>query len=524
MALVTIAMGLWLGLAWADGPPAQCRLPDLPVHDQDGVGMCASSTASLLMQHNLGLANAPSALALSITHSGIDGEEADAFFFTKTENGKSEERLFNWGAITCKVIDTAKEEGFCDYQRFGFDFIGSSDPLGSQQSLLMGMARFLAGRESDIRSLREDLRDPAKRGAATQRLAFFFADRDRQCANTNARDFIARRMLERRVAGWRHHLAGTTNPTQQRTLRRLIRETVNEDGSFKAAPLDYLSTFLESDLVPMLERHQQDGSVPLVKSEDLFTTWWGLRFDLNTSFLPYSTTNNAAHYISDFRAYGPCRENESSYALRGYLNAPLCMVPPDAPLQDEHVRQARDLIGTLSRMAEGSLDMQASIVNILSPSCAAEMVARRGSFSADCEENSIEGSSSSRRARERTLQHLCQGRAVGLSICTGFFVATTPVDSSFCEDTTLQGVANHGKHAVTVVGQRMMNDKRQFLVQNSWGRSCPFMQHPDNQVPTALRPLVECELGADGRPSGRFWVEEQLLFNNSFRYSTLTRD
>ena len=141
-------------------------------------------------------------------------------------------------------------------------------------------------------------------------------------------------------------------------------------------------------------------------------------------------------------------------------------------------------------------------------------------YSNNCVAKSIKSVENATAAKSTAIQEVCAGRAVALSVCTGFFKATTPIDSKFC-DNDVPGVVDHDRHAVTLIGHRPgPSGKRQFLIQNSWGNSCPFTQHEDSTYPAALVGLVECELSPGGLPTGRFWVEEDLLFNNTYSMST----
>jgi hypothetical protein len=200
----------------------------------------------------------------------------------------------------------------------------------------------------------------------------------------------------------------------------------------------------------------------------------------------------------------------------------MCEVPPSDALAPQATAQAQQLINSLRSMANDQLDFQVGLVNIISPACAAQMSQRDDSYSGDCGERNINSASTANTAKNLAVEEICAGRALGVSICTGFFKATTPVDSKFCDEDE-PGVADHGRHAVTLIGYRQgPNNKRQFLIQNSWGNSCPFKQGFTSNVPPALQNLVECEVtpGAIASPTGRFWVDEDLLFNNTYLMST----
>ena len=99
MALVALLLTFSLS-AWSQSCPTAKTLSLFPVHDQDGMGTCASNTAALMMQHNLGLAKSPSYMQISITQSATDGENGKDFFFTD-DGGK--ERVFNWGANRASI-------------------------------------------------------------------------------------------------------------------------------------------------------------------------------------------------------------------------------------------------------------------------------------------------------------------------------------------------------------------------------------------------------------------------------------
>ena len=58
--------------------------------------------------------------------------------------------------------------------------------------------------------------------------------------------------------------------------------------------------------------------------------------------------------------------------------------------------------------------------------------------------------------------------------------------------------------------------KTHFLVQNSWGRTCPF---PEDNI--LLESEVTCERDEDGEPTGRFWVNASTLIENSVNFTAI---
>lgn len=387
-SLLFILSSLGFSLSgWAQSCPSAKSLSYLPVHDQDGMGTCSANTAALMMQYNLGLPKSPSYIQMSITESS----RAEHFFYSD-QQGK--ERIFNWGADICDVARASAQHGFCDFDKMGFDFIGTMDNTGAQQDFLVKVARFLEAKESDIRQLRAQLIGPATRAQAIRRLAYFFEDTQ------------------------------STFPAELQALDR-------------------------------------------------------------------------------------------------FLTAPTCQLTASTPLSSEQLAQAEFLISAVEQLATNQLDPQAAIVNILSPACATQMQQRANQYSNTCADLDINSAATAATAKANTVAEICAGRAVGVSICTGFFKATTPIDSKFCDDDTA-GIADHRYHAVTLIGYRPgPTGRRQFLIQNSWGNTCPFRKHVGG-VPPALNDLVECESKSetDTSSTGRFWVDEDLLFNNTYQLST----
>jgi hypothetical protein len=520
MALVALLLTFSLS-AWSQSCPTAKTLSLLPVHDQDGMGTCASNTAALMMQHNLGLAKSPSFMQISITQSATDSENGDDFFFTD-DGGK--ERVFNWGANICDVIESASKNGFCDYDQMGFNFVGTTDPRGTQQAFLVSVSRFFDQKEGSIRALKSQLNNPQTRAEAERRLAYFFSLSDSTC-NVPPQEYLARRALSRMKVMWESYLVAPATNMQKTAARKLLDTAFHANGEPKAAALDYYKVFLssESALEQRLDTVEQSNAtatgLPGAMAESTFMRWWGEKNNIVTNSIPGTTTN---FYVSDWRAYAPCRRPEIVRTLDKFLSAPFCEVPPTAALSPQVTAQEQQLVNSLQRLANNQLDPQAGLVNMLAPACAAQMSQRANDYSDNCKAENVNNDSQESAAKEKAIKEICAGRAMGLSICTGFFKSTTPIDSKHCDEDE-PGVADHGRHGVTVIGYRPSSTgKRQFLVQNSWGNTCPFRQHPDNAVPAALQNLVECEVtsGATATPTGRFWVEEDLLFDNVYHYST----
>lgn len=502
---------------WAQSCPTARSLSYLPVHDQDGLGTCSANTAALMMQYNLGLPKSPSYIQMSITESS----RAERFFYTDRQ-GK--ERIFNWGADICDVAKASAQHGFCDFDKMGFDFVGTMDNTGAQQDFLDKVARFLEAKESDIRQLRTQLISPATRAQAIRRLAYFFHDTQNTCS-LPFREYISTKALGRLKAYWESILASNAPTNQKNIVSRLLSQTFLPSGAPHPSALMSHRDFLDSnpDFERQLAAAEQAGTSAAfsgAEAEDKFITWWGNWNDLDTSSIPQREGN---FYLADRQAFRSCAHPTELQALDRFITAPTCQLTASAPLSSEQLAQAEFLISALEQLATNQLDPQAAIVNILSPACASQMQQRANQYSKTCADLYINSAATAATAKANTVAEICAGRAVGVSICTGFFKATTPIDSKFCDDDTA-GIADHSYHAVTLIGYRPgPTGRRQFLIQNSWGNTCPFRKHVGG-VPPALNDLVECESQSetDTSSTGRFWVDEDLLFNNTYQLSTFS--
>lgn len=122
------------------------------------------------------------------------------------------------------------------------------------------------------------------------------------------------------------------------------------------------------------------------------------------------------------------------------------------------------------------------------------------------------------RARNWAINRLCENRPVTVDVCTDFMNSTV-VNTNFCKNREKKGTeTKHGNHAMAVVGYDVAEDgKVRFLVQNSWGRSCPFTNEEN-----AAGKQAECERDAGNNLTGRFWVASEVLIQNSYDFSAIT--
>lgn len=114
--------------------------------------------------------------------------------------------------------------------------------------------------------------------------------------------------------------------------------------------------------------------------------------------------------------------------------------------------------------------------------------------------------------RMRVFNNIKAGSAIGVGVCTGFM--TDPkARTGFCKK-ELPGVEGHGMHEMTISGYRCVKGKIEYEVLNSWGASCPAENDDKNEA-------LECIKDKDGHLTGRFWVKEEVLVDNTTDVTTL---
>jgi len=121
-----------------------------------------------------------------------------------------------------------------------------------------------------------------------------------------------------------------------------------------------------------------------------------------------------------------------------------------------------------------------------------------------------------KRYQQKILTALKEKRGVAISVCSTFLNTTVFTPTNFCR-TNPNPTDEHKSHAMSVTGYRCKDGKIQYQLLNSWGKTCP---------PGANRnyrnDYMECELDNWGRPSGKLWVDENVLFDSTLRVSVIS--
>jgi hypothetical protein len=108
-----------------------------------------------------------------------------------------------------------------------------------------------------------------------------------------------------------------------------------------------------------------------------------------------------------------------------------------------------------------------------------------------------------------------ENRALTVSMCTAFMLDPS-VKTNFCQNTP-PGISGHSMHSMAISGYRCNQGKLEYEILNSWGANCPPPGYEKNSG-------IECVLDENGDPTGRFWLKEDLLVNNTTEINSVRKN
>lgn len=112
-----------------------------------------------------------------------------------------------------------------------------------------------------------------------------------------------------------------------------------------------------------------------------------------------------------------------------------------------------------------------------------------------------------RNNRTKLFSHIQANRGIGIDICTKFWKDQTydyHKEDTSTKDQTCQSSGEHGFHAITMIGYRCMNNRIQYLSQNSWG------------------PNWDTTVGSYEVEHGKIWMDEDKVFKNLQGFDYIT--
>ncbi len=115
---------------------------------------------------------------------------------------------------------------------------------------------------------------------------------------------------------------------------------------------------------------------------------------------------------------------------------------------------------------------------------------------------------------QKAVSSLKNGVALNVHTCFDFLLGNPMVKTNFCK------TAKKGFHEMAVTGFRCLDGKLEYEILNSWGSQyCPIGRDPAKNKSEAF----ECELNSEGKFTGKFWVKEDVLVENTQTFSVINK-
>lgn len=556
--------GFTKDLAKCKAPGARVVMSQFPVQDQDGLGICYANAASVMLQGSMGWLNSISYHQLAFAHAVNERASSPGL----VDGG----RFVGEGGWICRSVEAAKAIGFCEASTFRLDVHGGADPWARQSDAILTYGRLLdtlatkthltdAQWSNFTNHLAVKLRDrnnrcrsepaPFLTSALAESVPQFILN---QITTT---ELELARMNARRLSGAGADIRAKIEShlsTYKRMRESVLVGTPAVDNpdviTWKLAPaaLEVLAQevpqYISALMAPGQTRDAQAFFSGSSARPSIRSPLSGL-YQLATGSAPGADMTNDGDAIRLVtRAYASLLD----CGLGFDENLAVSIRPEEmldrschsfagtpTPGMERALQSAQEIVSNLrSQLGADLKGRMRGFMDLVAPECAAQMEQNRLSLKGrECESlilNDAMKASSTRTSmlsmfapaergsmisysQDWAIDRLCNGKPLAVSVCTEF-MRTETVDTQNCK-TRVQGTngANlHGNHAMAVVGYEMRPKGRsRLLVQNSWGRSCPFT---DAKVSAGKD--AECERDEAGELTGRFWISSEVLLKNSF--------
>jgi len=113
--------------------------------------------------------------------------------------------------------------------------------------------------------------------------------------------------------------------------------------------------------------------------------------------------------------------------------------------------------------------------------------------------------------QDKVFSQLSKGNGIVVNVCTGFMINPQSPMSNFCRPSA-DGTSNFTFHAMSITGYTCVNGKIRYEILNSAGSTCPFATGNG-----AESTFYECQKDLSGNPTGKFWIDEDVLIENTTR-------
>lgn len=480
----------------------ECLLPPRPIQDQDGLPSCAANTAALLLAQNLGLDHELSYFQLYILGRSEKLKQSPTLGAT-----------FAGGNPVCQTINSAQRYGHCQRGAFVWDGQNFEDASKQQELFLDSLRALQATHGHWLEKLQNPATSSAEKLRIRQQLAGCFQRRQETCGE-DFQDFLARRLEQELEGVMRQRVEMLLPSARAKRLQELYQRTFTAQKRLTPSARSFLlrhqwgAALERSGGAPPEPARLQDLALPSLAES--YEAW--AKHELGAlDGLPALGLLAQPRQRQERESYEECRRFSPSVYLAQKMTLNCHDLPP--VIEPRFYQLGEQLIQQLEKLRQRSDASLEGIVQLMAPECERQMRTAKAPANWQCETRTTAGGGGwgYARARAQAERELCeQRRAVGVTMCIRFFSdgPRTAASGQNCEEKAL--------HAMALVGVRRGADgKKNFLVQNSWGRSCPFLDQR-GKLRGDFAGLASCEQDASGVPTGRFWVTEELFQRNLY--------
>jgi hypothetical protein len=272
----------------------------------------------------------------------------------------------------------------------------------------------------------------------------------------------------------------------------------------------------------------------------------GADFTVQAEKLVYSDKESLELVLQVYRIQSLCKDSLDEEIL-GSIDVPSMLevrcegiVEGADPLMNSAIKDAKTVVSVLKDRPLNTFGAKmVGLMDLLAPTCMRQMSeSKKYLDKVKCESVALASNAVvaalknqtniSRENRAQRLHYsynwiterLCDNQPVSVDVCTDFMQRPGFSDTEFCaKRESKQGKDMHANHSMVVVGYQVQANKDvRYLVQNSWGRACPF-----TNAAIAAGKGVECEKDASGKLTGRFWILDKTLVANTMQLATIAK-
>lgn len=329
------------------------------------------------------------------------------------------------------------------------------------------------------------------------------------------------------------------------TLRPKAVEEINRVASIYASKLnaDFVSTSTSTSV---------SGKLPLPSIESPLAIMYraarnmGANFSIESEKDAFSDEKSLEMALSVHRILSLCKDTLDEEMLAG-IDVPAMLemrcegiVEGTDPVMNSAIKDANNIVDVLRRNRMDTFGSKmATMFDLLAPGCQRQMQQTKPSLDKiRCESVALANVAVVASLKDQTImakensakrlkhsqtwmtERLCSNQPVSVDVCTDFMQKPGFNDTDFCaRRETVQGKDLHANHTMAVVGYEVQSNKNvRYLVQNSWGRACPF-----TNPAIAAGKDAECEKDANGKLTGRFWISDKVLITNTMQLATVAK-